>query len=146
MKDRIVKYVGISTVINEKAELSHGFHTSNNFKYAVWANMPSEADGIGHSISFHWFKLPEAMAKLDAVKHLLQLPQVHFNDAQKELLNGILAKAAPKAPKERKAKKAKTVTVEVTPKTVNQADADAMKAATLAKIKDAAQKRKANAA
>lgn len=120
VKVRTVNYAGFSRVVNEKGEVSYNFHTSNNTKYAVWAELPTQ-EGPGYQVTFHWFKVPAATEKLAAVKLLLTFDAVKADKGAVDMLNGVLVKAQPKAkvtkPKKAKVAKAKvTVTVKDTPK------------------------------
>ena len=142
--ERVVKYAGVSVVSDEKGVVTHNFHTSNNVKYAVWAKLPEHVLGTGKSVTFTWFKMPANTTKTDAVKHLLEGNHWVPNEEIKTMLAALLAKSAPKAPKPKKAKKVKKqkVTVVVTEKKLSDEDAAKVKAANLARIREAAAKRK----
>ena len=148
--ERVVKYAGFSRVSNEKGERSVNFHTSNNTKYAVWSKLPETVDGPGHSVSFTWFKLPANTTKLDAVRFLLNGARLVLDDETKAFLEGLLVKAEPKPKKEKKAKVAKAkkvkVTVEVPEKKLSDEAAKKVREANFAKIREAAAKRKVDAA
>jgi len=118
-KVRTVNYAGFSRAVNEKGEVSYGFHTSNNTKYAVWANLPA-TEGRGYQVAFHWFKVPAGTEKLAAVKLLLTFDAVTSDEAAVTMLNGVLTKAEPKV-KVAKPKKAKAAKVTVTVKEKPQA-------------------------
>ena len=145
--ERVVKYAGVSTVSDEKGVVTYNFHTSNNVKYAVWAKLPELVLGTGKSVTFTWFKMPVNTTKMEAVKHLLEGNHWVPNEEMKTMLAALLAKSAPKAPKERKPKaKKQKVTVVVTEKKLSDEDAAKVKAANLARIREAAAKRKEAAA
>lgn len=117
VKVRTVNYAGFSRAVNEKGEVTHNFHTSNNTKYAVWANLPTE-EGHGYQVTFNWFKVPAGTEKLAAVRILLDKDVVKADAGAVEMLNGLLTKAEPKqkAPKVAKVKQPKAPKVTVTVK------------------------------
>ena len=148
--ERVVKYAGFSRVSNEKGERSVHFHTSNNSKYAVWSMLPETISGPGHQVSFTWFKLPADTTKIEAVRFLLNKENLHLDKETKAFLESLLVKAEPKPKKERKPKapkaKKQKVTVVVAEKKLSDEDAAKVKEANLARIREAAAKRKEVAA
>ena len=95
----IIRFAAYSKAVDEKGVHTFHFHTSNHEKYSVWAHMPDDASEAGSTMAFHWFRLPDAMEKLDAVRYLIKLPVVAAQPDIVAMLTDILNRKTTKKEK-----------------------------------------------